>query len=78
MASQTVARRDTWANNVEDRDNSDDNTNTVYLTDTKFGPYDNRSPKIYKCPLDREPAANGEHIRSMSMNAMVGILGKLH
>jgi prepilin-type N-terminal cleavage/methylation domain-containing protein/prepilin-type processing-associated H-X9-DG protein len=74
---ETQARRDTWANNVQDWENSDDNTNTVYLTDTKFGPYDNRSPKIYKCPSDREPAANGQRIRSMSMNAMVGDPGEL-
>ncbi|EEF63418.1 prepilin-type N-terminal cleavage/methylation domain-containing protein [Pedosphaera parvula] len=74
---ETTARRDTWANNVEDWDNSDDNTNTIYLTETKFGPYDNRSPKIYKCPSDREPAANGQRIRSMSMNAMVGDPGEL-
>jgi len=74
---ETLARRQTWANNVQDWEHGDDNTNVVYLTDSKLGPYANRSFRIYKCPSDREPAANGPHIRSMSMNAMVGNPGEL-
>jgi prepilin-type N-terminal cleavage/methylation domain-containing protein/prepilin-type processing-associated H-X9-DG protein len=74
---ETLARRKTWANNVEDWGNSDDNTNLIYLTETLFSPYNNRSALIYKCPSDRAPAANGPRIRSMSMNAMVGDPGEL-
>ncbi len=74
---ETLARRQTWANNVEDWQSSDDNTNLVYLTDSKLGPYANRSAKVYKCPSDRKPAPNGPRIRSMSMNAMVGNPGEL-
>jgi prepilin-type N-terminal cleavage/methylation domain-containing protein/prepilin-type processing-associated H-X9-DG protein len=74
---ETLARRQTWANNVQDWESSDDNTNLVYLTDSKLGPYANRSAKIYKCPSDRERAPNGPHIRSMSMNGMVGNPGEL-
>jgi len=74
---QTISDRDTWANNVEDWLNSDDNTNIVYVTDTLFSPYDNRSALIFKCPTDRTPAANGPRIRSVSMNAMVGNPGIL-
>jgi prepilin-type N-terminal cleavage/methylation domain-containing protein/prepilin-type processing-associated H-X9-DG protein len=74
---ETLARRQTWANNVEDWQASDDNTNLVFLTDSKLGPFANRSTKIYKCPADRVPAPNGERIRSMSMNAMVGNPGEL-
>jgi prepilin-type N-terminal cleavage/methylation domain-containing protein/prepilin-type processing-associated H-X9-DG protein len=74
---ETLARRETWANNVEDWQSSDDNTNVVYLTDSKLGPYANGSARIYKCPADREPAPNGARIRSMSMNAMVGDPGEL-
>ena len=66
---ETLARRQTWANNVEDWQSSDDNTNLVYLTDSKLGPFASRSARIYKCPSDREPAPNGPRIRSMSMNA---------
>jgi prepilin-type N-terminal cleavage/methylation domain-containing protein/prepilin-type processing-associated H-X9-DG protein len=74
---ETLARRDTWANNAEDWLDGEDNTNLVYLTDSKLGPYANRSTKIYKCPSDREPAQNGQRIRSMSMNGMVGNPGEL-
>jgi prepilin-type N-terminal cleavage/methylation domain-containing protein/prepilin-type processing-associated H-X9-DG protein len=73
---ETLARRQTWANNVEDWVDGDDNTNLLYLTDSKLGPYANRATKIYKCPSDRELAANGERIRTMSMNAQVGNPGE--
>lgn len=74
---ETLSRRQTWANNVQDWEASDDNTNVVLLTDSKLGPYAGRSAKIYKCPADREPGPNGPRIRSMSMNAMVGDPGVL-
>ena len=74
---ETLARRQTWANNVEDWTASDDNTNLVYLTDSKLGPFANRSARIYKCPADRVPAPNGDRIRSMSMNSLVGNPGEL-
>ena len=74
---ETLARRQTWANNVEDWQASDDNTNLVFLTDSKLGPFANRSTHIYKCPTDRMPAPNGERIRSMSTNALVGNPGEL-
>ena len=74
---QTLATRNTWANNVEDWGSTDDNTNLTYLSDSKLGPFANRATKIYKCPADRVPAPNGDHIRSMSMNAMVGNPGEL-
>jgi prepilin-type N-terminal cleavage/methylation domain-containing protein/prepilin-type processing-associated H-X9-DG protein len=74
---ETLARRQTWANNVEDWQSSDDNTNLVYLSDSMLGPYADRSTRIYKCPSDREPAPNGPRIRSMSMNGLVGDPGEL-
>ncbi len=74
---ETLARRQTWANNVEDWQSSDDNTNLVYLTESKLGPSANRSAGIYKCPSDRVPAPNGQRIRSMSMNCQVGNPGEL-
>ncbi len=52
---QTVSTRDTWANNVEDWGNTDDNTNLTHVTDTLFSPYDNKSAGIFKCPSDRAP-----------------------
>jgi prepilin-type N-terminal cleavage/methylation domain-containing protein/prepilin-type processing-associated H-X9-DG protein len=74
---ETLARRQTWANNVEDWQASDDNTNLIFLSESKLGPYANRATRIYKCPADRQPAPNGERIRTMSMNAMVGNPGEL-
>ena len=74
---ETLAKRQNWANNVQDWESSDDNTNLVYLTDSKLGPYANRSTAIYRCPGDRVPAPNGTHIRSMSMNAMGGQSGRV-
>jgi len=74
---ETLARRQTWANNVQDWVDGDDNTNLVYLTDSKLGPYANRSTRIYKCPSDVVPSANGQRIRSVSMNALVGNPGEL-
>ena len=74
---ETLARRQTWANNVEDWMASDDNTNLLLLSDSKLGPFASHSTRIYKCPADRALAPNGERIRSMSMNAMVGDPGEL-
>jgi prepilin-type N-terminal cleavage/methylation domain-containing protein/prepilin-type processing-associated H-X9-DG protein len=74
---QTVSTRNTWANNVEDWNNSEGNTNLADLTQTPFSPFAARSTRIYKCPSDRAPAANGPRIRSVSMNAMVGDPGDL-
>src|SRR5262249_36019346 len=69
---ETTAKRNTWANNVEDWGNSDDNINPIYLTDSLLGPSAGRSAAVFKCPSDRTPAANRQRIRSMSINAMVG------
>ncbi|MCW5550598.1 MAG: DUF1559 domain-containing protein [Verrucomicrobiae bacterium] len=74
---ETLARRQTWANNVLDWVDGDDNTNLLHLTDSKLGPYANRATQIYKCPSDREPALNGQRLRTMSMNAQVGNPGEL-
>src|SRR5436305_15004004 len=60
-----------------------DNTNATLMTQGTLGPYVDRNPKIYKCPLDRalskEQKAAGwtERVRSYSMNAMVGHAGAL-
>lgn len=74
---ETLARRQNWVNNVQDWEASDDNTNLALLTEAKLGSYASRATRIYKCPSDVEPAPNGPHIRSMSMNAMVGNTGEL-
>src|SRR5260370_33951747 len=47
---ETLARRQTWANNVDDWQASDANNNLVYITDSKLGPFANRSTRIDKRP----------------------------
>jgi len=74
---ETLARRQTWANNVQDWENSDDNTNLSLLANAKLGPFANHATKLYKCPADTALGPNGERIRSISMNAMVGNPGEL-
>jgi prepilin-type N-terminal cleavage/methylation domain-containing protein/prepilin-type processing-associated H-X9-DG protein len=74
---EILARRQNWENNVQDWESSDDNTNLTLLSDSKLGSYANRATKIYKCPADTALAPNGERIRSMSMNAMIGNPGEL-
>ena len=74
---ETRARRQTWANNVEDWNNSDDNTNRTLLTEAKLGSYLGKSAGVFKCPADISVAANGARIRSMSMNSLVGDPGAL-
>jgi prepilin-type N-terminal cleavage/methylation domain-containing protein/prepilin-type processing-associated H-X9-DG protein len=74
---ETRTNRQNWVNNVEDWSNSDDNTNLVYLTAAKLGPYLNQSTAVFKCPSDKSIAANGPRIRSLSMNSLVGDPGVL-
>ena len=71
------ARRQSWANNVEDWGNTDDNTNRALLTSGKLAPFLSDTTGVYKCPSDRSVAANGPRIRSVSMNSSVGDSGVL-
>jgi prepilin-type N-terminal cleavage/methylation domain-containing protein/prepilin-type processing-associated H-X9-DG protein len=74
---ETIEKRQSWANNVQNWLTSDDNTNLVLLTDAKLGNYVGRSVPVFKCPSDRSVAENGPRIRSMSMNSLVGDPGVL-
>ena len=53
------------------------NTNILALERTLLAPYCAYVVKIYKCPGDKEPAANGERVRSFSMNSQMGHIGGL-
>jgi prepilin-type N-terminal cleavage/methylation domain-containing protein/prepilin-type processing-associated H-X9-DG protein len=74
---ETITKRQSWANNVENWLTSDDNTNTTLLTEAKLGSYVNKSVAVFKCPSDRAPADNGPRTRSYSMNSLVGDPGVL-
>ena len=69
--------RDSWINNLLDWGPSPENTNLVFLTESKLAPYVAKSTGVYRCPADKLPAANGQRTRSMSMNGMVGDPGQL-
>ena len=55
--------------------NNKDNTNTLYLTQARLGPYCNGAIGIYKCPADIYPCIMGDRrlprVRSNSMNAFL-------
>ena len=55
--------------------NNTDNTNTVFLTNSKLGPYSNRSIGIYKCPADAYTCTIRNvqlpRVRSLSMNGFI-------
>jgi len=69
---QTVRDRNTWANNVQDWSNSDDNFNPAYVTDSLLGPYTGPSAAVFKCPSDKT-----DRVRSVAMNSLVGDPGEL-
>jgi len=74
---ETLLKRQTWANNVQNWLTSDDNTNVTLVIDAKLGQYVGRSAAVFKCPADKAPAENGPRVRSMSMNSLVGDPGVL-
>src|SRR5438445_12276350 len=49
----TRLKRQTWANNVEDSANSDDNTNLALLTEATLSGYLGKSAGVFKCPDDK-------------------------
>jgi prepilin-type processing-associated H-X9-DG protein len=49
-----------------------DNYDKTKLTDSLLGPYCNRSTGIYKCPGDKNQAAKGLRVRSISMSGQMG------
>jgi len=64
-----------WVDGWEDFNPSNrDNTNTIYLTNAKIGPY-TKNIGIYKCPADvylcTENGAKMPRVRSVSMNGFI-------
>jgi len=50
------------------------NTNADYYNKSIIAPYMSGQVRVYKCPGDSIPSANGQRIRSFSMNAQMGNL----
>ncbi|MBL9127692.1 MAG: prepilin-type N-terminal cleavage/methylation domain-containing protein [Verrucomicrobiales bacterium] len=74
---ETRALRQTWANHVQDWGASEDNTNTLYLTDALLGSYAGKAARLFKCPADRSVSEVGPRIRSYALNSLVGDPGEL-
>jgi prepilin-type N-terminal cleavage/methylation domain-containing protein/prepilin-type processing-associated H-X9-DG protein len=74
---ETRARRQTWVNHVLNWEDSEENTNTIYVTDAKLGTYVGRSVPVFKCPADMSRSLVGPRTRSFSMNSLVGDPGEL-
>ena len=56
---ETRDRRANWVNNVLNWEASDENTNDLYLTHAKLGPFVARSAKIFRCPADASRTPTG-------------------
>jgi len=66
---------------VEGLGNLMGNTNTALYTDGLLAPYLGNVMGVYKSPADTMPSANGDRIRSYSMNGQMGcayIIGKIN
>ena len=64
-----------WCNGTmwEDWDSAPANTNVLAYTANCLAPYVVNQLRVYKCPGDNLPSANGDRIRSVSMNCfMIG------
>jgi prepilin-type N-terminal cleavage/methylation domain-containing protein/prepilin-type processing-associated H-X9-DG protein len=48
------------------------NTNTALYTSGLLAPYIAKEIGIYKCPADQVPSANGQRLRTYSMNGQMG------
>ena len=58
----------------EDWLNSDANTDRLYYASSIMAPFLGSQVDVYRCPGDTLPSANGQRIRSYSMNAQMGNL----
>ena len=74
----TYDRDRNWVRGWLDLNNSPDNTNTVFLTDSLLGFYLSYSIPVWKCPGDRTTSTHGgrvyPRVRSVSMNAYMNPL----
>jgi prepilin-type N-terminal cleavage/methylation domain-containing protein len=59
----------------EDWNVSSANTNLASLQDALLAPYLSDAVGVYRCPDDNKPSANGQRLRSVSMQAAMGCFG---
>lgn len=76
-----TAQRQNWVNNNMDWTLSPDNTDVVFVTQAKLGPYMSRNLDAYKCPADHALSPEQitarwlKRVRSYSMDCNVGGTG---
>jgi len=68
------AGADSWidVSQMEGWQNQEGNTNLALYTDALLAPYVLNQIGVYKCPADNVPSANGQRLRSYSMNGQMG------
>lgn len=71
-SADTRTYRQSWVNNIQDWDSSDENINASFILDGKLAPYVANNIRVYKCPSDQSTAKNGPRLRSISLNALMG------
>ena len=75
VASATDPTKNTksWCSGAsEGWGNYDANTNTFYYTTSIMAPFMGNQLGVYRCPGDNIPSANGQRLRSYSMNSQMG------
>ncbi len=70
--ADTRTYRQSWVNNIQDWDSSEENIDRAYILSGKLASYVANNVGVYKCPSDRSVAKNGPRLRSISLNAMMG------
>lgn len=74
-ATDPTVNATSWCSGaVEGWGPADANTNYFYYETSIMGPYMGNQVGVYKCPCDIIPSANGQRLRSYSMNGQMGNL----
>jgi len=70
--ADTRTYRQSWVNNIQDWETSEENIDRSFILSGKLASYVANNVTIYKCPSDQSQAKNGPRLRSISLNAMMG------
>jgi prepilin-type N-terminal cleavage/methylation domain-containing protein len=73
-ATDPTVNADSWCSHATEAWSAvDGNTNTFYYTTSIMAPYMGGQLGVYRCPADKILSANGQRLRSYSMNGQVGL-----
>jgi prepilin-type N-terminal cleavage/methylation domain-containing protein/prepilin-type processing-associated H-X9-DG protein len=70
--ADTRTYRQSWVNNIQDWETSEENIDKTFILSGKLAGYVANNLGVYKCPADKSVAKNGPRLRSTSLNAMMG------